>query len=272
MEEFEGYKVPECTEEEVKRVLSTGSCKHLEDECGEMDCTGEKCLFDRNASSQATRDRIQRYLDHRYPQKVAVHCATQEEWDRVQEKARNEGYRWLSGNESMKYVDSWNYLGLGEGKTLMRGDRFNLEEVSGYKIISAQEYLGEAKGRPKCSRCGSDTRLDSDTKHWAVVCLDRRCKQFKAAIYHSNISDAEEFWVGICKRNTINNSNTKEEDMNDAITEVYENTKDAVLVNKHFGKIMGNTFTTFTATLWLTDKKKEYLTEAKRLEEEANKE
>lgn len=56
----------------------------------------------------------------------------------------------------------------------------------------------------------------------------------------------------------------KEEGMNKNISEVFEKTKDALLVEKHLGSELGNTF---IDGLLLQDKKKEVLAEAKRREE-----
>lgn len=60
----------------------------------------------------------------------------------------------------------------------------------------------------------------------------------------------------------------KEDTMNKNIVEVYENTKDAVLVNEHFGNEI---HPTFTGLLNLKANKKAYLEEATRLEEEKKK-
>ena len=74
------------------------------------------------------------------------------------------------------------------------------------------------------------------------------------------------FWHHKDHFKLINNkSKTKENKMNKNISEVFDKTKDALLVEEYLGNQIG---TTFIDGLMLTDKKAEVLAEAKRLEKE----
>lgn len=200
---FEGYKVPECTEEDVRIACIKGI------DCGEAKCLPggcPECIL----GEAAYKDGVtQRYLDHRWPKKVAVHCPTQELWDRVQKKAINKGYAWsIGGTPTVGYTANWKYLALCSNGKLLRGDRFNMEEVEGYKIISAEEYLGES---------GTITK---------VYINDRYLTE----------DEVEELF---------NNSNVTEEEMNKVIADVYKDKtyEEVVMVNKYFGdKVDDNDF------------------------------
>lgn len=238
---FEGYKVPECTEEEVRKTIEQGFCAiSLTDGC-DGDC--DMCVLGIGTPKRATKKEVtQRYLDHRWPKKIAVHCPTQELWDRVQKEAnRRTGRTTQQGYVWKKYTEPYHYKG-GVCVCLDGGfDSGDYAKAQGYKIISAEEYLGEEKG-----------------------------------------TISEELVMGRClteneMEELYNNSNGKEEDMNtidESIVKTYPVTKDAVLVSKHFeGKLKAAFPDIFTRTLWLEAKKADYIAEAKELElkEEAKK-
>jgi hypothetical protein len=227
---FEGYKVPECTEEEVRGYYESGDCITNGGDCAHAATHGcQDCLF--NYLKDENKEAFQRYLDHRYPQKIAVHCKIQEEWDRVMKKAKSYLY-----DEDWQTFEEESCLDIAMGGY----DQRSWFTGKGYKIISAEEYLGEEK-------------KDSHA-------LDALC------------------YMG----HTFNNlrgvtPTNEEEDMSASaiavyIAEIYENLEDAILVYHYMGAELEQSFNrSFTRKLWLTDKKDEYLVEAKRLEEEANK-
>lgn len=77
------------------------------------------------------------------PEKIAVHCPTEELWDEVQEKALSEGLRWCYNPSKPKdYLDKAYYLSIS-GTYLLRGDMEDYRKD--YKIITAEEYLKEGK-------------------------------------------------------------------------------------------------------------------------------
>ena len=144
IKEFEGYKVPECTEEEVRASMertASGTCriKNCIYSCGRCILRYDD-LYDDDPKER--KERLQRYLDHCWPKKVeriAVSCKTQEEWDTVRRKAGVEyGHSYFSFSDNP--VDWW-YVRPQE-KLTARGWWVKQE---GYKIISAQEFLDEEK-------------------------------------------------------------------------------------------------------------------------------
>lgn len=68
------------------------------------------------------------------------------------------------------------------------------------------------------------------------------------------------------EKNLLGLINEEELVMNKVIAEMYETTKDAVLVDKYFGNEVCQNF---SGKMLLSDHKEEYLVEAKRREEEA---
>lgn len=254
MEEFEGYKVPECTEEEVRKVLSSKECAPIRKESeacigSSIDC--HECLFD--VAITGDNSRLQRYLDHRYPQKIAVHCKTQEEWDRVCERM-----------ERSRYKSAWElYRNDGDGCINVDEDgTFSPKkyyEEEGFKIISAQEYLGEEKGGHKPDASGylmsTHNEIGGD---WVK-------NNFQLRTDYSGTFGISRKWIVI---------NTKEEDMNNVIAEVYKDKtyEEVVMVNKYFGdKVADNHF----GKILLETHEAEVFDRAEELkkeEEEANKE
>lgn len=127
---FEGYKVPECTEEEVRKSITNDECSISSNTVCRDAC--EHCVVAWIAREKGI---TQRYLDHRWPQKVIVHCPTQELWDRVQKRMYLVWSRW-------KYNPLYPCCAVnGEGH---RESKESYEK-KGYKIISAVEYLGEER-------------------------------------------------------------------------------------------------------------------------------
>lgn len=197
VEEFEGYGVPKATEKQVREILDRKACG-VGVTCGSVPC--HRCLFVKSHDTPFKTDLVQRYLDHRWPkdresaQQIAVHCATQEEWDRMcDETGRASKYAW-----AFYAKNSNGGINLDTDGTY---SRIEFYESQGYKIISTQEYLGEWRDRP--------------------VYIDG-----KDIANHKPL-------------------NTKEEDMNNVIAEVYKDKKyeEVVMVNKHFGhKVADNDF------------------------------
>ncbi|MCK5132422.1 MAG: hypothetical protein KAR40_09770 [Candidatus Sabulitectum sp.] len=131
---FEGYKVPECTEEEVGKTIEGNICALPKCPVPVIIRCGDCVLGIRHMKDKGV---TQRYKDHRWPQRIAVHCKTQEEWDRVREKAGHISTFSMSDKE---FKD-------GVCITLHGGwNRTPYLEYAGYKIISAAEFLGEEKG------------------------------------------------------------------------------------------------------------------------------
>lgn len=224
MEEYKGYKVPECTEEEVRKTAKNDCCE-LNIRYHNRRCDGLACRHCVLGHGQRVSGITQSYLDHRWPQKVAVRCETRKEWKRVNAKLDCVWEHIPSGFYSRDLcitLDSrlWNDKDVLEG--------------CGYTIISAQEYLGEEKDMA--------------------------------------------FYANGTSHNDGNNSNTKEEDMSATaisiyIAEVYDKLEDAILVYTYMGAELEQCFGhKFTRKLWLETNKEAYLEEAKREEEEANKE
>ena len=230
MEEFEGYKVPECTEEEVRAMLIKGDCLgggSYYTECHDLKC-GD-CLFEKFDNSTT-----QRYLDHRYPRKIAVHCKIQEEWDRVAKKAGKADIcagKWESYKERACVILSstihhyTSYDGVGDGWF----------EANGYKIISAQEYLGEEKVGPKSGLAdalvanygldGVDDCL-SITDEGTIFKNDGSIMMWNRPLTEDEIATLTGW--------TLN----KEEDMNTSIKAVYGKDKtyeEVEMVDKYFG-------------------------------------
>lgn len=255
MEEFEGYKVPECTEEEVRAILHDGDCpqdggRYFED-CHEMRC--HECLFE-----EFDKDITQRYLDHRYSQKIAVHCKTQEEWDRMRVK--------LFGRVDWKYDSKFPYFPTDASSHCASEAKDYTK--NGYKIISAQEYLGEEKS-------GLTNHLVS---HWKFDGIDDYISvSDKGTIFRNEGSVT--MWNRLLTEEEIATltgfilTNTKEEDMNNVIAEVYKDKtyEEVVMVNKHFGNIVADNL---FGHILLETHKDEVFAEAeahKKEEEEANK-
>ena len=137
---FEGYKVPECTEEEVRKAVKSRGCYFTTRECP-IDTQCSNCVISyRQVESGVT----QRYLDHRWPEKVAIHCPTQELWDRVRKKMG---------------TSDWEYYArmpcISTKHTSTRGPVEYYEEKV-YKIISAEEYLGEEKSEARWHKMNAD--------------------------------------------------------------------------------------------------------------------
>lgn len=274
IEEFEGYKVPKCTKEEVRKTIATNNCEVIET-YGVSHCNGIECSNCVIGYTPRQKGITQRYLDHRWGkeknEKIAVHCETQEEWDRVEEVMSGRGaikpsrVRWAQfKEESCLRTDSQR----------RRGGARSYYEAQGYKIISAAEFLGEEKeerSRHKCPRCGSYTTLDNEGGHWAILCLNKECKQSSTCVYSDSIADAEEFWVKVCDRNKL--ISNKEEDMNASIKKVYGNMRtsnEVDMVNEYFGDIPQTPY----GEMFLEKFKEDIFKKAKELkkeEDEANK-
>ncbi|MCK5132374.1 MAG: hypothetical protein KAR40_09525 [Candidatus Sabulitectum sp.] len=132
---FEGFKVPaKGTKSDIVKTLEAGNCKAIESSCIRY-CM--ECIYAVN-NQEGGQDKVgalHNYLEQQYPEKIAVHCPTQELWDRVSEKA---GIIW----DLLTWGD-W-----GESSCIVPGSppqRSNISYWRGedYKIISAAEFLGE---------------------------------------------------------------------------------------------------------------------------------
>ena len=138
---FEGYKVPECTEEEVNSVISGNICRKASMSTCSLNgmCYSDTCALTQDARSKGV---TQRYLDHRWPkdkktERVAVRCTTLEEWDKVQRRVDERTYRPSYKNAfDERYGCPCMYADNGEWD-------FEQNVDTDCKIISAEEYLGE---------------------------------------------------------------------------------------------------------------------------------
>ena len=277
MEKFEGYSIPECTEEEIKETLNTAKCvlRNNVSRCaGITSCS--KCLLGVEVGFQKEFDqtvaRIKRYLEldktllqgQMRPIKVAVRCETQEEWDRVCEKAHTEGKQ-VYDSFSEQYREG-GCITLAEDDLHLRWQYEGYYKAKGYKIISAKEFLGE-----EIESYTADVTFLDEAGEIRVEAL-----RFPPSIDTESIERFKEKYLREVVIKVLGippdllkpeSEDTMSMKVRTYIVVVYKgNVDEAVLVDKHFGSVLDDTFDKFTRNLWLTDKKDEYLKEAQRLE------
>jgi len=233
---FEGYKVPECTEKEVRKMLKEGDCHS-----GSVPCMSQcsKCIF---FDTPIMNGVTQRYYDHRWPKKVAVHCPTEEEWDRVIKKegmSRHHMLEWSSFAEPCIILGHPYYF------NTEKADIGGWLKLHGYKIISAAEFLGEG------------------------VWKDRAVIMPESDYLHVNFTKPI---ISLIVGGSGIILNT-EEDMNASIEKVFGNSRtsnEVKMVDKYFGNVPVNNLTEL-----LLEKHKEEIfkkaAELKKEEEEAKK-
>jgi hypothetical protein len=212
--------------------------------------------------------------------KIAVHCNTKEEWESVRKKADNSGVgKWgrqheidvSQGDAICLYPEAggWDFV-----KAAIRND---------CTVLTAQEYLNEGgkdvsefkvgdrvevilgHGDAKIGMKGNifDLNPKGNDDGYVAIDFDERVN-FSTDIIPSKIGHG--YYVNPKSLKIIGKTQiTKENNMNKNISDVFDKTKEALLVEKHLGNQIG---TNFIDGLILADKKTEVLAEAKRLEKE----
>ena len=148
MEEYKKLKVP-------KETVSGGMRDGLDNtmvtcipyENDTINCDGidecEECILGGHKA-----DTLRQYLAEK--EKKAIHCKTEDEWDRVHSKIIRSGYHDIGDGEKVTWLDDDNDTmfpcdkGIGSEKFIQYAPRHYWEKQS-YTIISAEEYLGEEK-------------------------------------------------------------------------------------------------------------------------------
>jgi hypothetical protein len=177
--------------------------------------------------------------------KIAVHCKTKEEWDAVVEKTDK---KW---HPDVKIIPSKPGNCLAVGDIYLYWDSKESYQHENYKIISAQEYLNEG---------GKDVSEEIDQEKLCEFCRDHYDMSESWHCEGMKCEDATERYLEDNPHIKL-----KENNMNKNISDVFDKTKEALLVEKHLGAQIGNNF---IDGLILLDKKAEVLAEAKRLEKE----
>lgn len=110
--------------------------------------------------------------------KIAIHCPTEELWERVQKKAFREGFYWVGDNKEPKYLD---WVKAEPSACILLGqnrDRLSMCQVGrsawlltehNYTIIPAEEWLAEDK-----IVIGSSWRNRASRKVHAIIGVDER--------------------------------------------------------------------------------------------------
>ena len=212
-------------------------------------------------------------------EKIAVECKNSELFRKVDKKAAKD-------LNCSRLHNDWQpgaiigIGGIGQYQSLTRtfGDS-TWYKNNGFKIISAEEYLNEGGKDVSEFKVGDRVefvrggKLGDESEEWwrgefalggiYIVALmghkDGDSRTWVRLKEHSYLHHPGHFKLA-SKTQTI-----KENKMNKNISEVFDKTKDALLVEKYLGNQIG---TTFIDGLMLTDKKTEVLAEAKRLEKE----
>jgi hypothetical protein len=230
--------------------------------------------------------------------KIAVRCKTRAEWDKVQRKVFKTGMRWST---NPKPVLSENFasgimIGLPDNVihdrlTASSGDYYHANH---YTIISAQEYLSEGgkdvnigdwdMGVSNVSEFKKGARVEcikpinmiGKGDHGTICEIVEGTTCSMGVEWDNNISGHDcvgtakygyGYWMipNQIKLISTKTQTTKENNMNKNISDVFDKTKEALLVEKYLGAQIGNNF---IDGLILLDKKVEVLAEAKRLEKE----
>jgi hypothetical protein len=209
---------------------------------------------------------------------IAVHCKTKEEWNRVQDKAMQEGHEWYEGEKYIEYPTKYgaeSCLSLAD-KCLRYADRDCYGDWDGYKIISAQEYLNEGGkdvsefkvgDRVECINVSPRDGVNPNNyitlgNIYTIEKINGLRLKLKdiGDTGTTYTPDKDRFKLASTKTQT-----TKENNMNKNISDVFDKTKEALLVEKHLGAQIGQGF---IAQLTVQLFNKEILAEAKRLEKE----
>ena len=270
---FEGFKVPPgfltATKDQVEKVLETNLCGPVQASCkGLVKC--DDCLFQYSKITSASgKSACQRFLNYRWgkdkdPEKrIAVHCKTKEEWTKVQKKALKNNKRWLSHSASFArdYDKEYPCLTLELDNSLMRSSEEYLRRI-GWEIITAREYLDKIEGYT------SEVVSFEETGEIDIEVFNYSKRDWDVDV---SFSLSGRF---IHPKITFNPKPESEDKMSTTKVRTYMvvvyggDVGSAVLVDKHFGRELDDTFDEFTRNLWLTDKKDEYLKEAQKLEAE----
>jgi hypothetical protein len=187
---------------------------------------------------------------------IAIQCKSEEEWEKVKSKMEASFPVWRDDvfGEPADCIS-----GSGSGWASQA-----YYKKDGYTIISAAEYLNE--GGRDVSEFKVGDRVKCINKHDYGNCG----KIFTVSkIGKGSAIALQELGTTCCYNpdcfKLISTQTTKENNMNKNISDVFEKTKEALLVEKHLGAQIG---TNFIDGLILADKKVEVLAEAKRLEKE----
>lgn len=197
--------------------------------------------------------------------KIAVQCNTEDEWRKVKKKAgfslpfplpEREG-------EPLSITIGGGYNG-GHG-----GNKCNID--LGYTIISAAEYLNEGGKDVSEFKVGDRVEITEiqDGEDYVGERLKITTVHSASGISVTCRTPEGHTWYFSHGNFKALTNKSKENKMNTNISEVFDKTKDALLVEKHLGSQLG---TTFIDGLILADKKTEVLAEAKRLEKEEKEE
>ena len=303
-EEFEGIWYPKVTPEKMKGLgccnvgcpsdaggslfFGCGPCIYHRDRHKDKEPLISAYLASRAEQGESRLHRKGTASDGPKPKKLAVHCPTEELFDRVSEKLKEEGYdthsfNWSRFNEGREEP----CIGLGwlEEKNAAMADKWFWGR-KGYKVVSATEYLiGEESTKGVASQivAGLDGATYEVTTTFSgdvgvsfdfegryatpkitvdspvdVSLFDHHQRYIDRAIREAN------FKPKIKLLNTKPESEDKQmKQVNTSIAAVYEKTEDMMLVNDHF---CGEVRETFTDELNLRNNKAKYLAEAKKLQ------
>ncbi|MEE9354227.1 MAG: hypothetical protein V3U75_01420 [Methylococcaceae bacterium] len=202
------------------------------------------------------------------PVKVAVHCKTRGEWDDMSQHLKNMNHYECD----VAYLSShpcYNFDGT-------RGSKKGFEE-EGYRIISAQEYLGEEeinqKGESKVVVKVGDKVLITGVQDGEDFCGEELVvrRVYDGGDVDVRLPDGGSWYFETCNFKTTTN-NIKGEDkmnVNNTIAKVFKDVDEAILVTKW----MGNEYeeNNHRALCDLRRNKKEALAEAQRKQTEADK-
>lgn len=194
-------------------------------------------------------------------EKIAVHCPTQELWDKVQDKALLTK-KWPRGSRG-EYSPLSPCLNLAK-KYLDKCEN-SFYERSGYTIISAEEYLNEREfkvgDRVECIDEGDRSSIKNGIIYTIsdIVSGGRSIRLENQAIGFQ----PDRFKLANHQTKT---TKKEESNMNSNIARVYEKTSDAVLVERYCGGELDEGVYDYVI---LSTHKDEFLKEAKRLDKEA---
>ena len=209
-------------------------------------------------------------------ERIAVKCDSKEEWEEIQKIAFKEGKKWWSSGDKIvrDYSHCDGYIGFDTDNTLMSNSKEDCIKHD-YQIINFGEYLNEGGRDVNEFKVGDRVEVVSGNhrqKQGIVKIVDGFSVgvEFDEHINGNHCKGTAKDGHGYWKdkptlKLIIKTQTTKENKMNKNISEVFDKTKDALLVEKHLGGQLGSTF---IDGLILADKKTEVLAEAKRLEKE----
>ncbi len=228
-------------------------------------------------------------------EKIAVHCPTEEDWDRVQRKALNNGLRWRNGikHYSTEKIQESSHRFPDICLDLSEEDRLNFSPIKYYKnmghtIISAKKYLKEG-GEEMEFKVGDEvTFVKEGMIGWEDSPWWEKEELVVGNIYvitsvssEGNISLIGNGYIHHPGHFQLTNKQTKttkkeESKMSTTINSAIENVfgqkrkdgSEMLLVNKHLGKELNQLFDVSPnlADMWVEENEKSLLKKAQAME------